>query len=94
MKHIKKYNDYFLFEAISVKQIKEQYKDIPNKIFLELIKCDPYTKFLKNPETGKYNLTNLGKYGISMLNIYNNIESSEEKQRLIDEDLPKAKEYI
>ena len=94
MKYIKKYNDYKLFEAISVKQIKEQYKDIPNKIFVELIKCDPYTKILKNLETGKYNLTNLGKYGISMLNIYNNLESSQEKQRLINEDLPKAKEYI
>ena len=29
-----------------------------------------------------------------MLNIYNNLESSQEKQRLINEDLPKAKEYI
>jgi len=38
MKHIKKYNDYFLFEAISVKQIKEQYKGMvieSGKIVLE-----------------------------------------------------------
>jgi hypothetical protein len=94
MRYIKKYNDYFLFEAISVKQIKEKYKDIPNKDFSELIKCDPYTKFQKNPETNKYNLTNLGKYGISMLEIYNNLKSSQEKERLIKEDLPKAKQYI
>ena len=94
MRYIKKYNDFFLFEAISVKQIKEKYKDIPNKYFVELIKCDPYTKFQKNPETNKYNLTNLGKYGISMLDIYNNLDNSKEKERLIKEDLPKAKQYI
>ena len=94
MRYIKKYNDYFLFEAISIKQIKEQYKDIPNKIFVELIKCDPYTKLVKNPETNKINITNLGKYGISMLNIYNNIVSIQEKDRLLKEDLPKAKQYI
>ena len=94
MKHIIKYNDYFLFESISVKQIKEQYKNIPTRLFVDLIKCDPYTKFQKNPETGKYNITNLGKYGISMLNIYTNIDSNQEKERLIQEDLPKAKEYI
>ena len=101
MKYIKILN--IITESLSSKDLRNKYIDIPNNIFIQLIKCDPKTLVSKNPQTGKYSIDRLGKFAESMCKIYKNIEESDKKYNFQDqdkeletfvEDLPKAKEYI